>query len=271
MKYSIITINRNNRDGLRCTIGSVAAQTWRDFEYIVVDGASDDGSVEVIGECASSISDWVSEPDRGIYNAMNKGVARAHGDYCLFLNSGDLLYDNQVLKQMVPHLDGTDVVVGKVVTDGKGSIISPPPAGELTFYHLYSGSIPHQGSFIRRQLLLSHPYDERLKIASDWKFFVEVLIVGNGSIAYVDRIVSSYDLTGYSSTHPKEMWEEKMGVLETLFPPRVLADYRLMKQSECLTQRLTPSLRRSYRVDRLLYRLGRLLLKLRNTLPWKTQ
>ena len=87
MKLSIITINYNNCDGLRKTIESVIAQTTRDFEYIVIDGGSTDGSVDVIKEYADYIDYWVSEPDKGIYNAMNKGTRAAHGDFLLFLNS----------------------------------------------------------------------------------------------------------------------------------------------------------------------------------------
>ena len=97
MKLSIITINRNNAEGLRKTMESVLSQTYRDMEYIVVDGASTDQSVNVIKECVNQLKnedrrmklDWMSEPDTGIYNAMNKGIKKATGEYLLFLNSGD--------------------------------------------------------------------------------------------------------------------------------------------------------------------------------------
>jgi glycosyltransferase involved in cell wall biosynthesis len=97
MKLSIITINYNNAEGLKRTIESVTGQTFRDFEYIVIDGGSTDGSTDVINEYADHISYWVSELDKGIYNAMNKGVAAAHGEYCNFLNSGDIYYNNEIL------------------------------------------------------------------------------------------------------------------------------------------------------------------------------
>jgi len=87
MKLSIITINRNNKDGLEKTIRSVMAQTCRDYEYIVIDGASTDGSVDIIRQYEKKISCWISEPDKGIYNAMNKGILQAHGNYCIFMNS----------------------------------------------------------------------------------------------------------------------------------------------------------------------------------------
>lgn len=262
MKYSVITINYNNVDGLRKTIESVVAQTFNDYEYIVIDGGSTDDSVSVIKEYSDKINYWVSEPDGGIYNAMNKGVAHAHGDYCIFMNSGDCFYNQKVLEQVNAANPEENIVVGKVAIDNQDNIISPPPQGELTMYHLYSGSIPHQGSFIKTELLRKYPYDESLRISSDWKFFVQVLILDNGSIRYLDTFVSRYDMGGLSAENPKLMRQEKEVVMATMFPSRVLADYRKMKASECLTQTLTPLLRQHYRIDRLLHRLGTMMLKL---------
>ena len=99
MKLSIITINFNDAKGLEKTIQSVINQTYKDFEYIVVDGASTDGSVDVIKKYSNKLTHWVSEPDTGIYNAMNKGTRMASGEYCLYLNSGDFLADNDVLEK----------------------------------------------------------------------------------------------------------------------------------------------------------------------------
>jgi glycosyltransferase involved in cell wall biosynthesis len=162
MKYSIITVNFNNKEGLRKTIESVIHQTFRDFEFIIIDGGSTDGSVDVLKEYDSQINYWVSEPDGGIYNAMNKGVAHAHGDYCIFMNSGDCFYNQTVLEQVNAVNPIENIVVGKVAIDNQDNIISPPPQGVLTMYHLYSGSVPHQGSFIKTELLRKYPYDESL-------------------------------------------------------------------------------------------------------------
>ena len=262
MRYSVITINYNNRDGLRRTIESVVQQKSTEKEFIVIDGGSTDGSTEVIRQYADQIDYWVSEHDRGIYHAMNKGVAQAHGDYCIFMNSGDWFYDEEVLARVNSASPTEDVVVGKVSIDDENHIISPPPHSDLTMYHLYSGSIPHQGSFIRTSLLRKYPYDESLKISSDWKFFVQTLILDHCSIRYLDVFVARYNTEGLSSSNPKLMRQEKEEVLSALFPPRVLADYRKLKASECLTQTLTPQLRKHYGIDKLLFRLGTLLLKL---------
>ena len=93
MKLSIITINRNNAIGLEQTIKSVISLKYSNFEYIVIDGASTDNSIDIIRKYASSITFWISEPDKGIYNAMNKAVDFASGEYIFFLNSGDIFTD----------------------------------------------------------------------------------------------------------------------------------------------------------------------------------
>lgn len=262
MTFSIITINYNNIEGLRHTIDSVVDQTYDDYEYIIIDGGSTDGSVDVIEKYDSKVSYWISEKDRGIYHAMNKGVAQAHGDYCIFMNSGDFFYDSDALTKVSIMIAEEDIVVGKVVIDEKNTIISPPPiSGELTLYHLYSGAIPHQGAFIKTDLLRKYPYDENLKISSDWKFFVQTLIHDNCSIRYLDVFVTHYDIHGFSSSNQELMRQEKEKVLSSMFPSRVLVDYQHMKASECLTQSLTAQLRQHYKIDKFLYKLGLIMLK----------
>ena len=263
MLVSVITINYNNCRGLHQTILSVVHQEYQNFEFIVIDGGSTDGSLDVIKDYSENITFWVSEKDRGIYHAMNKGVAQAHGDYCLFMNSGDCFYDKDVLGRVVNSSAIEDIIVGKVSIDKYDHIISPPPLNGLTLYHLYSGAIPHQGAFIKTVLLRKYPYDENLKISSDWKFFVQTLILDNCSIRYLDIFVSRYDMNGVSSSNPELMRKEKDETLKKLFPIRILEDYRRYKLSECLTQTLTPQLKVNYGIDRLLYNLGRILLKIR--------
>jgi glycosyltransferase involved in cell wall biosynthesis len=262
MKYSVITINFNNAEGLRHTIDSVMAQTCSDFEFIIIDGGSTDGSVETIKRYEDRIDFWISENDNGIYHAMNKGVKHAHGDYCIFMNSGDCFYNSTVLETINNCRSSSDIIVGKVAIDDKDSIISPPPLdGELTFYHLFAGAIPHQGAFIRAYLLRKYPYDENLKIISDWKFFVQSMIFGNCSVSFLEVYIARYDMDGVSSLYPELMRREKEKVMSSMLPLRVLEDYRKMKDSQCLTFSLAPALKKHYRIDRLLYKLGSGLLK----------
>lgn len=261
MLFSIITINYNNCEGLRQTIDSVVSQTYHEYEYIVIDGGSTDESVNIIKSFSGKIDYWVSEKDRGIYHAMNKGVAHAHGEYCIFMNSGDCLYDDKVLGRLADTDFQEDIVVGKLISDTSGQILFTPPIDKISLYYLYSGTVPHQSSFIRTELLRKIPYDESLKIVSDWKFFVQAIILSNCSVRYVDVFVAKFDMEGISTSNPERMWKEKEQVISSMFPPRVLADYKSMKASECLTQTLTPQLRHHYRIDKFLYGLGRMILK----------
>lgn len=263
MKYSIITINLNNGNGLKKTIESVICQSYCDFEFIVIDGGSTDNSIDIIHEYSDYITYWISESDRGIYNAMNKGVANAHGDYCIFLNSGDFLYDESVLERISKYDDVNDIIVGRIISNDNEYLFSPP-SRNISLYHLYSSTVPHQSSFIKTKLLRLFPYDENLKIVSDWKFFVQTIIEEECTIIFVDVVVSIFDMEGVSTSNPEKMWSEKELVLSKMYSSRILADYALMKASECYTQSLTPALRKHYYIDKLLFNLGRLLLKIVN-------
>lgn len=264
MRFSVITINYNNDVGLRHTVESVVLQNCSDFEFIIIDGGSDDGSIEVIEEYQDSISYWVSESDRGIYHAMNKGVSHASGDYCIFMNSGDRFYSADVLEKVLLMGCTDDIVVGNVVSSKDNMLIPTKSKREMSLYHLYSGSIPHQAAFIRTSLLRKYPYDENLKIVSDWKFFLQSLILNNCSFCYIDEIIAIYEVTGISSLNSDLMRKEKDNVLKEMFPVRILSDYSWLKSSECMTSTLTPQLKMRPRIDRLLYMIGRFLLKLQS-------
>lgn len=261
MRYSVITINFNNADGLRKTIKSVVSQTSNDYEYIIIDGGSSDGSVDVIKEYAGKIHYWVSERDKGIYNAMNKGIAQAHGDYCIFMNSGDVFFNDNVLEDVSDIGCNDDIFVGVSVSTKDGSIISPAPLREISLYHLFYGGISHQASFIKTILLQNNPYDESLKIVSDWKFFVEEIIMNNCSFHYIDIKICKYDVEGVSSVNLERSRTEKVQVLQSLLPERVIHDYQYLKATECLTQTLATQLKNNYGIDRIMFMLGKMLLK----------
>lgn len=175
MKLSIITINLNNREGLQRTIDSVVCQTFRDFEWIVIDGGSTDGSRELIEQYADHFAYWVSEPDKGIYNAMNKGIKVAKGEYLLFLNSGDCLYQQNVLQQVFTHSFSEDIVY---CDDGgtDGVVKKGGSPDKITLEFLYTYTICHQTIFHKSSLFRDNLYDENYKIVADWKFLYEQLI-----------------------------------------------------------------------------------------------
>lgn len=205
MKLSVITINRNNADGLRKTIESVVNQNFTDFEYIVIDGASTDGSVEVIKEYADRITNWVSEPDKGIYNAMNKGILKAKGEYLLFLNSGDWLVDNGIFKVVVSELNKDIVYANLIITTSDSHFIVRYPE-KLSFLYFVTGSLAHPASFIKRTLFENSLYNENYKISSDWEFFMLAVCKYNCSYKYLNQEISYFDSSGISS----DILSEKM-------------------------------------------------------------
>lgn len=243
MKLSIITINYNNAEGLRKTLASVAAQTFRDFEHIIVDGGSTDGSVEVIREYEQSLASrlsplasnlkWLSEPDSGIYNAMNKGIAMAQGEYLQFLNSGDWLVDENSLTNVFAEAADMDIIYGdriNVYANGTTEGVNYFP-DKMTALFLYQGMISHQASFIKHGLFEKYGlYREDLKYASDWEFFLKTFLLHNCSYQHVHQYVVYFDCAGISSIteNNEEMWNERRIVFaETL--PAFADDYALME------------------------------------------
>jgi len=232
-KVTVITINYNNRDGLGRTVESVVGQTVCDFEYIVIDGGSTDGSVDVIRKYADSIDYWVSEPDRGIYHAMNKGLRYASGDYCLFLNSGDCFYDNRVIELFLSGSCSADLILGRaaiVSRDGRVRIARDEFDEDITFIWLLKHCMIHQALFINVTLMKRLRYDERYHICSDWKFLLMAIINENVSFGLVNIVVSYYHEDGVSATNPSLLYSEKRAILKEMYglPARVMADFEEM-------------------------------------------
>lgn len=223
IKLSIITINYNNAAGLKKTLDSVAAQTYTDFEHIIVDGASSDGSVEVIREYENTLISrpsplashltWLSEPDSGIYNAMNKGVRLAKGEYTLMLNSGDYLVNEHVMEKVVPLLDGIDIVQGNTIEDIENKRYRNRGYGksDIDFFDVMKGHFLHQASFCRRDLFDRYGmFDESYRIIGDTKFFMTCLGRENASFRYIDIDISNYDMTGITADTSSKWVEKKM-------------------------------------------------------------
>jgi len=234
MILSIITINRNNAAGLEKTMRSVAAQTFADFEYVVIDGASTDRSVEVIRSFVASFGGrlkWISEPDKGIYNAMNKGIGMASGDYLQFLNSGDSLVSDDVTMRMTEALRNNElppILYGNMLKDmPDGYMRDRCFAGkDITFLGFYTGTLNHSPAYIQKALFDEYGlYDESLKIVSDWKWYLQVIILGGKKPVYTDLDVSLFDMTGISETNKKLDKAERKRVLKELIPLTILADY----------------------------------------------
>lgn len=280
MELSIITINYNNREGLRKTIESVIDQTWQEFEWIIVDGGSSDGSKELIEDIAhqqesqgwntenfsllgftakgkktgsnqlspgnhiSSQRDterslgnsgrvlkWTSEKDNGIYNAMNKGIVTAKGEYCLFLNSGDRLYDSSVLASVLQCGLTKDFEYGSlIVEEGEKQILWEIPLEKLSSaWKFYQGTLPHPATFIRRKVFKQlGMYDESLKIFADWKFFVKAIVYEQASVGRLPYIISTFEDGGISSLDSPIRASERKLVRNEMFPPMIDNDYKML-------------------------------------------
>lgn len=262
MTLSIITINYNNCDGLQRTIDSIAQQDCNDFELIVVDGGSTDGSVDTVKENANKITQWVSEPDSGIYNAMNKGVAMAHGKYCIFINSGDELFSADVVRRVLPQLTGEDIVCGDLCY-GENNICPNPDT--VTMRTFYKHTLYHQASLIRTQLLRDNPYDEQMRSAADWKFFMHELVFRNASYKHIQMVIARFEAGGVSSTNPEQSQREVMEELQRCFPQRVLDDYEDYTIGATPFRRMFTQVELIPPIRKIIYRINVILLKIINT------
>lgn len=252
-KITIITVNLNNLEGLKKTLDSVFSQSWKGFEYIIIDGASTDGSVEYIKKNEDKIDLWISEPDNGVYHAMNKGIKKATGEYILFLNSGDHFYNRKVLEQNVKFIKGYDLIYFnlQVVRGNKNYIKKYPDT--LSFSYFVKDTLPHPATFIKREAFeRTNYFNEDFKIVSDWKFFIDSVCKYNLSYKKIDTIFSTFYLGGMSS-NPKNRtvkYNEIRQVLKSDYPAYVKDIDGILLNNEILI-----SLRKS-RIIKLLVKLG---------------
>lgn len=230
MKISIITISFNDKEGLHRTLEHVRCQSNHDYEYIVIDGDSTDGSRELIEQYADIITYSVSEKDNGPFDAMNKGIAKASGDYCIFMNSGDSFYDAQVIDSFIGINPTKDIYTGIAAEHINGIIRNwyPVEENKLSMRFFYRNAISHQASFIKTSLMKEMLYDTNFRIISDWKFFVEALIIKNVSYCTLPFIVANY-MDGGISRNEEKAFAEREAALEDLFGLRVMRDFHSMQ------------------------------------------
>lgn len=250
MKLSIVTINRNNATGLEKTMLSVASQTYKKFEYIVVDGASTDGSVDVIKKLEPEFGyrlKWISEPDKGIYNAMNKGILMASGEYIQILNSADCLAADNVTERMFAAFKeegNPSIFYGNMIKcfpDGHKIVDKSFAGAEITMLGMFTGTLNHDPAYIRRDLFEKYGYyDESLRIVSDWKWYLQSIILGGEKPRYVDLDVTLFDMTGISESADNKLRikEERIKVLEELIPVCFLHDYEHYSDDIYLMRRI---------------------------------
>lgn len=247
MKLSIITINFNNVAGLQKTLASVAAQTYRDIEHIIIDAASTDGSVDVIREYEQQLHLtqstihilWSSEKDKGVYDGMNRGIKKASGDYIWILNSGDCVATPDVVKNLMSVLNEgkIDMLLGNIVRvyDNKKEYAplpvkrfmdEKPHPMDVSMLSFYTGTVPQDAAFVRRELFDKYGYfDDNLKICADWKLFLNMIALGGIQPLYVNIDVVLFDMTGISNANNELRLAERKAYLEEVLPASVRKDY----------------------------------------------
>lgn len=236
MKLSIITINYNNAADLLKTINSVLEQSWMDYEFLIIDGGSTDGSLEHIKKVQDRLGYWVSEKDRGVFHAMNKGLEMAQGEYVFMLNAGDYFSDAEVLSRTFGSgINQEDILFGDVYRSADGKIFeSSIFPDKLTFNFFRKGSLSHQSTFIKRDLhRLIGLYDEQLRFCADWKFFLLAICKYNVSYRHLPFMVAVCDCGGLtcSPANFPAMATECNIVMEQYFPT-FLHDYSNIDQME---------------------------------------
>lgn len=200
MKVSIITIAYNNLEGLKDTYRSIRRQTFRDFEWIVVDGGSTDGTKEFLEEHNEELAWWCSEKDKGVYNAQNKGTLHARGEYSIYMNSGDSFYADDVLEKVFDQdIANADIVYGNwmlVFEDGKTRLGRAPEVADLAYF--FDDNMCHQSMLIRTEAVRNRPYDESFRIYADWEEWLALLMQGK-TFKRIDLTICNFLVGGIST------------------------------------------------------------------------
>ena len=198
-RLSVVTICLNDRAGLAAALDSVLAQTFTDREIVVVDGGSTDGSVEEIRSREARIASWVSERDGGIFEAQNKGLARARGEYVLFLNAGDRLASPDALARLMEPPPTEDVVYGDAWFQWKGTLRPWRQPDRLTLEFFMRSSLAHQATAFRRDLFERvGPADATFRIAGDYEFALRAVVVHGATARHVPFPIAIHDRHGVS-------------------------------------------------------------------------
>lgn len=216
-KISIITICYNEKD-VEKTCQSIVNQSFQDFEWIVIDGGSEQWCLDILEKYKYRMDYYVSEKDKGIYNAMNKGIMASHGEYLNFMNAGDCFYNNDVLQKLMDKvsLSGEDIIYGKLKIKNKWRAKTYPK--KISFGWLKDHTLPHQSSFIKKDLFTKFGlYNENNKIVSDWEKWIEFIDVHHCSYRYVPQIIALHSSEGVSSIRSERHCLERKDVLNKYY------------------------------------------------------
>lgn len=223
MKLSIITINYNNVSGLKKTVESIIPHHSEDMEYLIIDGGSTDRSVDIIEKNKDKLGYFVSEPDSGIYNAMNKGIRQAKGEYLLFINSGDTIRPEADIKTIISLLSGEDIIYFnlEIADSNAGNSYIKKYPNKPDFKYFVEDTLPHPGSFIRKKVLESYGfYSENFKIVADWAFFMDAICIRESTYKHIDSYFSTFYLDGISSDEKNRqlLFDERNAHIQKTYP-----------------------------------------------------
>lgn len=211
MLVTVITINYNDLTGLKKTVQSVVNQSYRDIEYIVIDGGSTDGSTSYISNHLENIAHYISEKDNGPYDAMNKGIDLATGDYLLFLNAGDYFEGARVIENFVSKNLEEDIIYGNTLLDDEGTHTFKEMPIIFDTVSALTNTVNHQSIFFKKRLFKTGKrYDLKYKIVADWVFINDAIIFGNASTLHIDLTVAVYDVNGLSSNKEERQRERAL-------------------------------------------------------------
>lgn len=214
-KVCVITVCRNAADTIENTINSVIRQTYKNLDYIIVDGASSDGTIDIIKRYESRLASWISEPDRGIYDAMNKGIALTEGDdsYVIFIGADDAIACDTAIEKFLQESRNEDFLYGNVsLTAGDFSVTvgHQLDAAELAF-----NMAPHQATFVKKRLFRKLGlFNLNYKISADFDFAIRAFN-SHASVRYIDRVVTAMGMEGTSSVNFKDGLKEKLEIIST--------------------------------------------------------
>ena len=222
MILSIITINRNNKVGLEKTLNSIYPKQNVDFEHIIIDGNSQDGSVALIQSFAERyMIRWISEDDKGIFNAMNKGLNLIQGDYVIFMNSGDCFCDNVLSKTLLEAIVKFDIIYGDIVVSKGDTLSNVKQTEKLDFVYMLGKTICHQSVFMRSELCKKYKFTEshEFSLMGDWIQLFEILKNETLSFHKINQNICIYDGEGVSDKYADLRHAQRRNYLERYFSP----------------------------------------------------
>lgn len=227
MKITIITVSYNAENTIEATINSVINQTYNDIEYIIIDGKSTDNTLDIIKRYKNKITKWISEKDDGIYDAMNKGITLASGDYIFFLNADDFLINNNIIEKVVSYLkkdSQIDLLSGKVFIVSEKLLIQRVFDNCNLEMIKKGGVIPHQGLFVKRKICDEYKFNNSYKIVSDFEFILKCAL-NNKKFYFIDDIIAYYGDGGTSAIFEEVRFKEHCDVLYRYLGENAKLDY----------------------------------------------